>query len=632
MTDDTTKPDDSVDAEADAQIKSYVGIKNPTSFFLFAGAGSGKTRSLVEALDYMRTSLGRTLRLTGKNIGVITYTNNACDEIKRRLDFDPTISVSTIHSFVWDLIQGFNADIRTWLHSTLRAEIEQIREEERKGRPGTKASIERLKSIESIQSRLALLPTIKRFIYSPTGDNRTRDSLNHSEVIKIGASFITSKPAMQRLLIHKFPILLIDESQDTAKLLIDAFFSTQANNQKSFCLGLFGDTMQRIYADGKTDLGQNLPGDWKAPAKIMNHRCPKRVVRLINKIRQDADGIEQKARSDASEGWVRLFISASETPDKQRIESAACAKMAELTGDSEWNNADAVKFLILEHLMAAKRLGFLEMFEHLSGVASFQTGLRDGSLPVVRIFSESIYPLVSAKQVNNQFAATTIVRNESPLLTREAFAKSGADQLKQVRVAKEAVDSLMTLFAEGKDPTFLEVIQCVADSRLFDIPVGLLAFVSKSEATTPEESQEQSLAETVSKSLEATRNFLGTKFSQIAPYRSYVRGASRFSTHQGVKGLEFPRVLVIMDDAEAGGFLFSYEKLFGAKEKTPTDLKNEMEGKETGIDRTRRLFYVTCSRAKQSLAIIAYTTDSVKVRKQVVEKSWFEESEIISLA
>ena len=50
------------------------------------------------------------------------------------------------------------------------------------------------------------------------------------------------------------------------------------------------------------------------------------------------------------------------------------------------------------------------------------------------------------------------------------------------------------------------------------------------------------------------------------------------------------RVLAILDDDEARGFLFSYEKLFGAKETSDTDKKNMKVGKETSIDRTRRLF------------------------------------------
>jgi len=40
-----------------------------------------------------------------------------------------------------------------------------------------------------------------------------------------------------------------------------------------------------------------------------------------------------------------------------------------------------------------------------------------------------------------------------------------------------------------------------------------------------------------------------------------------------------------------------------------TDIDNEKKGKGTSIERTRRL-YVTCSRAMQSLSIIAYTADA----------------------
>ena len=123
-----------------------------------------------------------------------------------------------------------------------------------------------------------------------------------------------------------------------------------------------------------------------------------------------------------------------------------------------------------------------------------------------------------------------------------------------------------------------------------------------------------------------------TPFSQIEPYTAYVKGLAPFDTHQGVKGLEFPRVLVVMDDDEARGFLFSYGKLFGVKDKTKSDLENERDGKDTGIDRTRRLFYVTCSRAEKSLAIVAYSSDPDKVRDHVVHEGWFENGEVEILA
>jgi DNA helicase-2/ATP-dependent DNA helicase PcrA len=130
------------------------------------------------------------------------------------------------------------------------------------------------------------------------------------------------------------------------------------------------------------------------------------------------------------------------------------------------------------------------------------------------------------------------------------------------------------------------------------------------------------------KELAAWREFLATPFDQISAYAEYVSGASPFVTHQGVKGLEFPRVMVIISDDEAKGFLFSYDKLFGAKAKSPTDLKHESAGEETTIDRTRRLFYVTCSRAESSLAIVAYSEQPEAVRQQVVKEGWFDAAEI----
>ena len=104
--------DNHIDDDVDIKIAECLNLEAPKSFFLFAGAGSGKTRSLVKALETITTSTGDKLRLHGQQIGVITYTNNACDEIKRRLKNDVLVHVSTIHSFVWNLIRGFDSDIK----------------------------------------------------------------------------------------------------------------------------------------------------------------------------------------------------------------------------------------------------------------------------------------------------------------------------------------------------------------------------------------------------------------------------------------------------------------------------------------------------------------------------------------
>lgn len=631
--------DDHVDDDADEAIRACIDLVAPQSFFLYAGAGSGKTRSLVDALRYVSKNQGRHLSLAGQQIAVITYTNAACDEIKQRLEFDPLIEVRTIHSFAWSLIEGFNNDIRKWVASNLLAEITELEEAHAKGRAGTKAAADRERSIESKRHRHASLSEIRRFIYSPTGDNRTRDALNHSEIIAMTADFLTSKPALQRLLVGRYPVLLIDESQDTNRRLMDAILHVQTEHEAVFCVGLFGDTMQRIYADGKIGLAEAIPASWARPVKRMNHRCPGRVIRLINKIRADDDGQEQRGRSDKPDGHVRLFVLAEETADKFATERQIAERMAEISGDRSWTaGEEMVKTLTLEHHMAARRFGFEGFFEALYPVERMRTGLLDGSAPGIAFFTRDVMPIVNAMQTGDRFRTTAVVRQRSPLLDRVHLQAAAEKQFDLVRAAKDATESLHSLFSGGSVPTLLDVLSNVAQSGLLAIPDQLVPFVRSADDGRANETSQQDVESEVaededSKSeLVAWRRALETPFSQIEKYECYVRGVSKFDTHQGVKGLEFPRVMVVISDGEARGFLFSYEKLFGAKEKTRADHENELAGKETSIDRTRRLLYVVCSRAENGLAIVYYSSRPDVVRRDVVQRGWFEESEVELLA
>lgn len=624
------------DDHVDDEISAALDLSKPVSFFLFADAGSGKTRSLVNALAKLRKEDdkdGNHLRLYAQRVGVITYTNAACNEIKGRLEFDPLVEVSTIHSFVWSLISGLQSDIKQWLRTNLAADIAELEELQRRGRAGTKAALDREEAIKAKRKRLDSLDTVKGFKYNPAGENRGRDSLNHTEVIKMGADFLSQKPLMQRILVTKFPILLIDESQDTNKLLMDAFLKLQGDYKEHFCLGLFGDVMQRIYADGKEDLGRDLPPDWARPSKKLNHRCPRRIIRLINRIRASVDGHEQIARPDSKEGVVRLFILPSDPGKKKEVELRVSEKMAAVTDDRLWSGPEAdVKTLILEHRMVASRMGFLEMFDALNGVDSLQTGLRDGSLPGLSFFSQFVLSLLKAKQRGDEFAVAAIVRKSSPLLSKDTLKLAGADQRAKIRMASEAVKELSALWSGSRIPRFLDVLNCVSRTGLLELPDVFRPFAAREERllkepeagrVLPLDGEDQS-----DPVLAAWDKFLQAPFPEIEPYETYVSGRAAFETHQGVKGLEFPRVMVIMDDTEARGFMFSYEKLFGAKDKSKADLENEREGKDSGIDRTRRLFYVTCSRTRRSLAIVAYTNQPERVREYALREGWFEEGEV----
>ena len=618
--------DDHFDDAADETMKSCINLDQPKSFFLYAGAGSGKTRSLVNVIEHACLTQGRRLALSRQRIAVITYTNAACDEIKQRLKFDPRVEVATIHSFAWSLIAGYDKNICIWLRCNLLKEIADLEEQQSRGRANTKASIDRAHLIENKRRRHAMLGEIRQFIYSPTGDNRTRDSLNHSEVISMTADLLTTTSALQRLLVSRYPVLLIDESQDTNSRLMDALLSVQVQQEAKFCLGLLGDTMQRIYADGKIGIAEAIPASWARPEKRMNHRCPARVIMLINKIRTAEDGQEQRGRSDKPEGCVRLFVLQQEIPDKFQAEEKISERMAELSKDLDWLDGKAsVKTLILEHHMAAKRLGFEAFFEALYPVKRLRTGLLDGTLPSFAFFARDILPLIRAMKDGDKFRTAAFVRKRSPLLHPSRLKDAGKDQVLLLRTAKEACDSLQELFSSELQPSLLDVLRNVATSGLFAIPESLSPFVVPTSLEVEDglEDDEDAKSEIV-----AWRRALNTTFDQIEKFDSYIRGVSPFDTHQGVKGLEFPRVMVIINDDEARGFLFSYEKLFGAKGKSKTDLENEASGLDTTVKRTQRLFYVTCSRAEQSLAIVYYSNRPDLVRDTVVSLGWFEDSEV----
>jgi DNA helicase-2/ATP-dependent DNA helicase PcrA len=620
------------DNHVDSEIYNCLKLENPKSFFLFAGAGSGKTRSLVKVLTDFKVEYGKQFRLNRKKVAIITYTNAACDEIIHRLKYDPIFSVTTIHSYSWELIKNFNQNIKGWLKNNLVYEIAKLEDEQGKSRNlSNKTSIDRARKIESKTRRLGNLDNIQQFTYNPNGDNISKDSLNHSEVISIAADFIMNKPLMQDLLVCKFPIVLIDESQDTKKDLIDAFFELQKNKKDSFSLGLFGDTMQRIYADGKENLEQGLPQDWIKPAKKMNHRSNKRIITLINNIRQTVDGQKQEPRNEKEQGFVRLFI-CKRGQDRQNVEMTVAQKMSEITKDLLWNNdinSASVKTLILEHHMAARRMGFLEFFEPLYKEDKLSTGILDGTLPGANFFTKIILPIIEANRVGDKFAIARIVKKYSVFMKKNEILKN-VEQIENIRKVNKALSDLLLLWNEDVDPLLIDILRNVHKSGLFPIPDSLIPIATRTEFDLNEVSKPENDEDEITDGvIDAWDVALSNPFSQIKHYNNYLSEDSKFGTHQGVKGLEYDRVMVILDDEESRGFLFSYDKLFGSKDLSPTDKKNIEEGKETGNDRTRRLFYVACSRAKESLAIVAYTDSPEVVTKSAVEFGWFQENEII---
>ncbi|ELB2775238.1 UvrD-helicase domain-containing protein [Vibrio parahaemolyticus] len=603
----------------DKEIYNYLDLNNPKSFLLFAGAGSGKTRTLVNVLQAVRGNNIQEFVRKGQRVAVITYTNAACNEIQHRLAYDPIFAVSTIHSFVWELIQPFTQDIKAWLRVELQREIDDLKYKLSRARDlQGKTALQNARRKKSKEKRLSQLDDIKQFTYSPITHRVDLGSLTHSEVIKIATYFLMSSTLFRSVLVNKFPILLIDESQDTEKALLEAFIFTQSLNDKVFSLGLFGDLMQRIYSGGKEDLGQPLPEGWMAPIKESNFRSPKRIVSLINTIRKDGDGHQQVPDDNAEEGFIRLFIVESSCSKKPEIEASVRNRMKELTNDAAWTQRDGVKVLTLEHAMAASRGQFDAFFTPLSKVDSLRDPLLNGTSGVFKFLSDQLLALSDAVLAENNFAVMAILKRHSKLVSASYNIEFSNDPLLVLKQTNDAVDRLKSLLME-EEPNIRDVLKFVHDNSLLVLPEILSALLVEGKDDDEEEKAPQ---------IAAWELAILAPINQLKSYSLYINEKLGYGTHQGVKGLEFDRVMAIIDDEDANGFLFSYEKLFGAKPLSSTDSRNESTGTESVLSRTRRLLYVICSRAEKSLAVVAYTQNPSMVKKTSIDAGWFREDEI----
>ena len=605
-----------IDNQVDDILEKCILSTPRKSFFLFAGAGSGKTYSLVLLLKKIHESIGKEILLQGKNVGVITYTNAATNEIINRLDYSPVFHISTIHSFVWEIIKYFQGDIRKLYCHYLEEEIQDINAKlENAKNKNTKTYFSNEEKLNFLRKRIEKTEKIEKFIYNPNGSNQEYNALSHADVIKISAQMITDNLMLQRIIAQRYPILLIDESQDTKKELVDAFFKVQENFPDIFTLGFLGDQKQRIYTDGKDNMISIIPDNWEKPVKKMNYRCSKRIIHLANAIGKDIDiNAEQSPREDADDGLVRLFIVQQRVGiNKDEVERSIMTIMGDKTKDDKWVGLDAdIKILTLEHMMAARRLGFDAFFALFHNVKKYQMSFLQGTVSEIEFFTKVVLPIAESMKGNGR-VALEILKEHSPLLSNQNKVKPYEAYLK----CREKARELESMVRENK--TIREIVKLIYDSQLICLP-NVVERANNLHSVDVKESDDEELIAWV--------NAMDLPIEIIRKYDDYVNHRTRFDTHQGVKGLEFDRVLVIIDDSEAKGFMFSYDKLFGVKDLTETDINNISEGKDTSINRTKRLFYVTCTRAKKSLAVLMYTNNPAKVKEETIRKGWFDEDEI----
>jgi DNA helicase-2/ATP-dependent DNA helicase PcrA len=186
----------------------------------------------------------------------------------------------------------------------------------------------------------------------------------------------------------------------------------------------------------------------------------------------------------------------------------------------------------------------------------------------------------------------------------------------------------------GSGATNAHVLRLLHDTKVILLDPRVLSYLdlpaeaesavnSESEPATPEDDEDEA-----TKEVSAMDAFLACSASQFWGYFRYVNNESPFSTQQGIKGAEFERVLVVLDDDEGTHVQFSYDKYLGIKPLSDRDEANIREGKETSVERTRRLFYVCCTRAMKDLVVVLFTSDIAKAQTQIRTLGLFPEASV----
>lgn len=614
----------SPDTQADVDVRACLDRKPPRSFVMVAGAGSGKTTSLIKALAHLGETRGASLRRSGQRIACITYTEVAVAEISCDVGVSPLYHVSTIHSFLWSIIRPFKTDIAAWVVARIQERIAEKCEHLQKPRIQAKTKERLNRELAELEADLAAIGRVETFTYG-TGSSYAEGILGHDDILKLTPACIAQHPLLRQLIASRFPFIFVDESQDTNPIVVEALRQI-AGEQPRLCIGFFGDPMQEIYSSGAGKV-QLLDG-WAEITKPENFRCPTSVLCVINAVRRSADGLEQtRGRTSIVEGveepvvgTANLFILPADNQRTARL-AAVRAWLAAQTADDLWLSdlrESDVRVLVLVHRMAATRLGFPNLYAALNDKApqSLSEGLGDGSAWPLRPFVQHILPMMAAARSNDQFSVMSIVRAESPRLEPARLAGQAVSDV--LAALQRAVNGLVALMAEGSQASVGSVLRHVRDTELLRLDDRFAPHL----LPAPIDDGHSGFTN--------VQAFLACGVAELWSYRRYIDEESPFATHHGVKGAQFERVLVVIDDEEAAYNLYSYGKYFGFLPLSDRDQAHIDAGEDSVIDRTRRLFYVCCSRALKDLAVVVFAQDVSAAHAAIASKSLFPKSAIRS--
>ena len=585
-------------------------IDEQKSFVLEAGAGSGKTYTLIQTINHVLIRKGDLLKRNNQKIVCITYTNVAKNEIIHRLENNPLVIVSTIHEFMWDCIKRYNKQ--------LIIELDRLNT---------------LKHAEKPEKfSLGLISRIKEVRYE---DSSFRDfesgQIEHDDVITLSNFMLKGYPLLTDILSSKYPYIFVDEYQDTAAETVEALinFLTERNKEKTL-VGFFGDSYQKIYDSGIGSLDSYVTSaQIQLVSKEENYRSAENVIKLLNNVRTN---IQQKVPDDKERisGSVK-FINCANYPEMEhkegvrnynsRIAPQKTINYQTILSELEakgwnFNEGSNDKILIIANSRVAERGGFGDLYRVFSN--RFSLGANDQLLKRENAFVSFFLGSVDKKtslerETGIEHLVRFYVNNEySNVMKFLGKTGSGGFNLKKhsnKAEIKKTIDDLISLRDTGK---VKDIYDYVIENKLMYISSPMLRFLQKTEVPT------EGITEEELTKIQRNKTFLDSlmdlSYIQFVKLFKHTQNETVFSTKHGTKGEEYRNVLVVIDDTS------------WPQEYNFQNFINDMEANAERKLRTQNLFYVSCSRAEENLVVLSLS--KMEEAAMTVITRWFESDNI----
>ncbi|MCK0138916.1 UvrD-helicase domain-containing protein [Aliiroseovarius sp. F47248L] len=590
---------------------------------MIAGAGAGKTTSLISALDHVRKTFGPSLLKQGQRVACITYTKRAVAVIRERLGFDDLFEVSTLHSFLWGEMGSFGFDIHEAVTLfVIPKHIEAAREKDNGGT--SKTAISARQKAEKLEEELGSLAEVRTWNYDDSNfSNFSEGLLGHDDVISVAGYLLKEKSVFRRILGSRYPFIFVDEAQDTFVSIVEGLNKLGAGVGLPM-VGYFGDPWQQIY-EGRA--GKFSPPEEGIPiTKTENFRCCPQVVDLLNTFRTDVEQVPSGKAADLK-GSVELVLVEAEAPEGPRktYTSEQCDRASEKMDQAMetwgWTEREDVTLLFLVRQMIARRLGFEQLNSLFIGdfaSSRAEDDFKAGDHLLVRPFVNVVLPLIRAQQEGDQRGVIDLLRAKSPDFASEG-PNSNRSLGEMIEVSRSAVERLQAAWATS---TVKEVLLLTQELGLARMPDRLMEHLNRQ--PRPEDFDKELY--TNEKGDWLADAFFAMSTEELSPYFDFISENTPFSTQHGVKGEEYPNVVVVFDDVEARWSQYNFNKLL-----TPETIGEPTEGQ---LERGRKLAYVCFSRAKLNLRILLFTPSPEKARAELLSRGLFEDGQItlVSLA